>query len=185
MSGAWVLWVTAGVGQLLLLERHAHQRRAGCLILGLPPRPRNLHRYRQHTGGKLAPPLGGEARLAGFPALVPTDVEVRGDSWKESSADVAIAGLGWVGVGVSGRAALRVWAPPGVAITTHDALVPDFARELERPGFGVALTDAGKSRVEEEARQAKAAQQQAAKEAKRAEREAKQAAKAKAGAGEA
>lgn len=56
------------------------------------------------------------------------------------------AGLGWVGVGVGGDAELRVWAPPGVAVTTHDALVPDFARDLERPGFGVALTDAGKNR---------------------------------------
>lgn len=51
-----------------------------------------------------------------------------------------------MGVGVNGVASLRVWAPPGVAITTHDALVPDFARDLERPGFGVALTDAGKNR---------------------------------------
>ena len=51
-----------------------------------------------------------------------------------------------MGVGVNGAASLRVWAPPGVAITTHDALVPDFARDLERPGFGAALTDAGKNR---------------------------------------
>lgn len=57
-----------------------------------------------------------------------------------------LVGLGWVGVGVNGVAALRVWAPPGVAITTHDALVPDLARDLERPGFGAALTDAGKNR---------------------------------------
>jgi len=59
---------------------------------------------------------------------------------------IVLTGLGWVGVGVNGAASLRVWAPPGVAITTHDALVPDFARDLERPGFGAALTDAGKNR---------------------------------------
>jgi hypothetical protein len=86
--------------------------------------------------------VGGEDRLASFPALAPTDVEVSGDSWQESSADVAVAGLGWVGVGVSGSASLRVWAPPGVAVTTRGALLPDFARELERPGFGAAAAAA-------------------------------------------
>ena len=25
---------------------------------------------------------------------------------------------------------------PGVAITTREAVIPDFARDLERPGFG-------------------------------------------------
>jgi hypothetical protein len=72
-----------------------------------------------------------------------------------------------VGVGVSGTAALRVWAPPGVAVTTHDALVPDMARDLERPGFGMALTDAGKNKREQEARQYKAGKQQAQREQRR------------------
>ena len=76
--------------------------------------------------------------MASFPALVPTNIEVVGDSWRESSMDVAVAGLGWVAVGVSGTAGLRVWAPPGVAVTTRDALLPDFAKELERPGFSDA-----------------------------------------------
>ena len=80
--------------------------------------------------------------------------------WPACCPPTPRAGLGWVGVGVSGTAALRVWAPPGVAVTTHDALVPDYARDLERPGFGVALTEVGKNRREEEARQFKAAKQQ-------------------------
>lgn len=76
--------------------------------------------------------------MASFPALVATNVEVEGGSWRESSMDMAIAGLGWIGVGVVGAAALRVWAPPGVAVTTRAALVPDFARDLERPGYSAA-----------------------------------------------
>lgn len=47
-------------------------------------------------------------------------------------------------MGVRGEARLRVWAPRGVAITTHDALVPDYAKELERPGFSSLLPDSGK-----------------------------------------
>ncbi|KAL4422880.1 hypothetical protein ABPG75_009077 [Micractinium tetrahymenae] len=129
-------------------------------------------RYQLHAGSRLAPPLGGAERMASFPALQPTEVEVAGDSWKASSVDVAIAGLGWVGVGVGGTAELRVWAPPGVAITTHDALVPDFAKELERPGFGLALTDAGKNRREEAVREFKQQAAAAAKAAKSAAREA-------------
>ncbi|KAL4448813.1 hypothetical protein ABPG77_007530 [Micractinium sp. CCAP 211/92] len=135
-------------------------------------------RYQLHAGSRLAPPLGGPERMASYPALEPTDVEVAGDSWKTSSVDVAIAGLGWVGVGVGGTAELRVWAPPGVAITTHDALVPDYARELERPGFGVALTDAGKNRREESVREYKQQQQREAKAAKAVAREQRQREKA-------
>lgn len=58
------------------------------------PRPpcRRLTRYQLHAGSRLAPPLGGPERMASYPALEPTDVEVAGDSWKTSSVDVAIAG---------------------------------------------------------------------------------------------
>ena len=38
------------------------------------------------------PPIGGEERVAAFPTLVPTDVVLSGDSWKQSSKDIAIAG---------------------------------------------------------------------------------------------
>ena len=43
------------------------------------------------------PPLGDAERLAALPALVPTDVDVGGNTWKESTLDVAIAGVcgGW------------------------------------------------------------------------------------------
>ena len=58
--------------------------------------------------------------------------------------DVCIAGLGWVGVG--GEARLTVWAPPGVAITTRDALVPDFAKEFCKPGFDKLLQNSNDSR---------------------------------------
>ncbi|PSC71397.1 IMP dehydrogenase GMP reductase [Micractinium conductrix] len=122
-------------------------------------------RYQLHAGTRLTPPLGGAERVAALPPLQPTEVEVGGGSWRESSTDIAVAGLGWVGVGVSGTATLRVWAPPGVAVTTHDALVPDYARDLERPGFGLALTDSGKNKREEAAKAFKDQKAAAAKEA--------------------
>lgn len=72
---------------------------------------------------------------------------VEGFGWKKSSVDIAIAGLGWVGIGVDGVAEFAVWAPQGVAITTHGALVPDYAKDFERPGFGTAakMEKAGKA----------------------------------------
>lgn len=74
-------------------QMHAACRPAPKPIPTVPPAcfPR-CRRYALHAGGKLAPPLGGAERLESWPSLVPTDVEVAGDSWKGSSADVAIAG---------------------------------------------------------------------------------------------
>ena len=40
------------------------------------------------------PPIGGEERMEEFPDLVPTEVVLSGDSWKQSSKDIAIAGEG-------------------------------------------------------------------------------------------
>ena len=98
-----------------------------------------------HVGRDLTPPVAAdeadlEGRIKqGIVKPVSTDVSVVGDSWKQSSVDVCIAGLGWAAVGVSGEARLTVWAPPGVAITTRDAIVPDYAREFCKPGFDKLL----------------------------------------------
>ena len=56
--------------------------------------------------------MGDRKRLARFHSLVPTQLQCRGDSWQLSSQDVAIAGLGWVAVALTGVAELQVWAPP-------------------------------------------------------------------------
>ncbi|CAL5226853.1 g9719 [Coccomyxa viridis] len=90
-------------------------------------------RYQQNMGSMLAPPLSAEHSLG---PLVPHRVTVEGSSWRESSTDIAIAGVGWLGIGVSGSASFDVWTHDGVAITTREAVIPDFARDLERPGFG-------------------------------------------------
>lgn len=56
-------------------------------------------------------------------------------AWRPAEGPALLAGLGWLGVGVMGDALLRVWAHKGVAVTTREALLPDYAREFERPGF--------------------------------------------------
>ena len=102
-----------------------------------------------HVGRDLTPPIAAnvddlERRIKQeMPRPVPTDVSIVGDTWKESSVDVCIAGLGWLAVGVSGQARVTVWAPPGVAITTRDAIVPDFAKEFCKPGFDKLLQSQG------------------------------------------
>ena len=58
----------------------------------------------------LVPPLGPEHSLG---ALGPQRVTVEGSSWKESSTDIAIAGVGWLGIGVSGCASFDVWTHEG------------------------------------------------------------------------
>lgn len=103
-------------------------------------------RLQRHVGGLLTPPASLE-RWRELPAWKPRNVTVTGDAWDRSTVDVHIAGLGWVAVGVSGRAQLRVWTFDSVAVTTRQALIPDYARDFCRPGFTQALpSSAGKSR---------------------------------------
>ena len=72
----------------------------------------SLGRYAAHAGSKLTPPLGDEARMRELGPLLPTDVRVRGDGFRISGTDVAIAGLGWIAVAVDGATDLRwVCAP--------------------------------------------------------------------------
>lgn len=56
----------------------------------------------------------------------------------------AAAGLGWLAVGVSGAAELKVWVPEGVSVTLHDALIPDYAKVWQKPGFSAMLPQAAK-----------------------------------------
>lgn len=44
------------------------------------------------AGSELIPPLGDQARLAEFGALLPTEIDVKGSSYKASCQDVAISG---------------------------------------------------------------------------------------------
>ena len=64
-----------------------------------------------------------------------------------SSEDVHIAGLGWVGIGVSGRASLRVWTLEGAGVTTQPSLMPDISSKLERPGFATSNLGQKKSKA--------------------------------------
>lgn len=98
-------------------------------------------RLQRMRGAELSPPEDPE-RAALLPPMEPVDVEVTGTDWRKSTVDIAVAGLGWVGVGCSGPARFRLWTLPGVAVTTHAALVPDYADEFERPGLSSLLPKA-------------------------------------------
>lgn len=128
----------------------------------------SAERQATHSGTLLVPPLPGRGQMSGktsgktngkdgkdgngvkgtkekeeenivFGNLVETNVTVSGDSWRDSSVDIVIAGLGWVAVGVDGRASFRVWTPPGVAITTREAMLPDYAERFEKLGFSSSM----------------------------------------------
>ena len=59
-----------------------------------------------------------------------------------NSCLLVLTGLGWIAIGCKGQADFRVSTFPGVAVTTHDSLVPDYAKEFERPGFSTLLPKA-------------------------------------------
>ncbi|KAK2080751.1 hypothetical protein QBZ16_000605 [Prototheca wickerhamii] len=91
----------------------------------------------RHLGARLRPP----SDPAAFPALRPRRVRVQGANWRRSTQDVAIAGLGWVGVGLTGAAELAVWVPEGIDVAVRDALSREFAPTMERQGFGSVVLD--------------------------------------------
>lgn len=49
-------------------------------------------RLQSNSGSLLVPPLGGEERSAELGPLLPHSILLEGNSWKESSVDIAIAG---------------------------------------------------------------------------------------------
>ncbi|GJP34881.1 hypothetical protein CLOM_g19363 [Closterium sp. NIES-68] len=88
----------------------------------------------KHVGDKLQPPAQA-SRMGELGVWLPRSVTVEGTRWDQSSTDVAIAGLGWVGVGIKGTAKLKVWTFEGVGVTVREAMVFDYATVFERPGF--------------------------------------------------
>ena len=61
--------------------------------------------FAKHAGTKLVPPIG-QKRVSQLGEWGSRVVTVYGSSWQRSDRDVVIGGLGWVGVGVNGEAAL-------------------------------------------------------------------------------
>ena len=61
--------------------------------------------------------------------------QVSGMSWDVNSIDIAVAGLGWLDLGLKGEATLALCTYDGIEITLREPLVLDRAPFLERPGF--------------------------------------------------
>jgi len=101
--------------------------------------------YEQHAGKLLQPPTGDAQRLAELGEWVPHEVRAFGESWRYSSQDVTLAGVGWIGVSCVGEARLQVWTYPGVGVTLRDAIVPDMAKEWESPGWSSEVSAKGKT----------------------------------------
>ncbi|CAA6673118.1 unnamed protein product [Spirodela intermedia] len=85
----------------------------------------------------------------------PREIKVSGISWEVKSVDIAVAGLGWLSIGLKGEATLLLWTYDGVYVTQREPLVIDRAPFIERPGFLLpkAISDAlaRKSKIETDA----------------------------------
>jgi len=87
-------------------------------------------RYEKSLGTMLTPPLSAEHEMG---PLLPTPVQVEGSSWRESTSDIAVAGVGWLGIGVSGSAEFNVWAHEGRPLTSLLADVSIIYKLVRRP----------------------------------------------------
>jgi hypothetical protein len=80
------------------------------------------------------PPIG-EERASELGKWEEREVKVSGTSWDVNSIDIAVAGLGWLSLGLKGEATLTLWTYDGIEITLREPLVLDRAPFIERPGF--------------------------------------------------
>lgn len=66
------------------------------------------------------------------------EIHVSGNTWDSSSMDVAVSGLGWLGIGLKGEAVLGVWTYDGVDVVVRNALLPQRSKYFEVAGFTVS-----------------------------------------------
>eukprot|EP01038_Epipyxis_sp_PR26KG_P007291 gene7291-9933_t len=76
-----------------------------------------------HVGNLVSPPQNVE-RLAQIGPFVNEEFSIEGDSWKKSSKDIVIAGLGWIAITGPGVVKVKVTVPTGTNITLRDSLLP-------------------------------------------------------------
>ncbi|CAL5064693.1 unnamed protein product [Urochloa decumbens] len=92
---------------------------------------------KEHFGLQLQPPIGQE-RVKELGKWVRKQYKVSGSSWDTNSKDIAIAGLGWFGIGLKGEAVLGLWTYDGVDVISRISLVHERASIFEEAGFTVS-----------------------------------------------
>ncbi|KAG0488849.1 hypothetical protein HPP92_007660 [Vanilla planifolia] len=98
----------------------------------------NAPKMRQdHFGQQLQPPIG-ETRINDLGKWVRNEFRVVGESWQESSTDIAVAGLGWIAVCLKGEVSLGVWTYSGIDVVSRKSLTSAKARIFEEAGFSMS-----------------------------------------------
>ncbi|KAG8056547.1 hypothetical protein GUJ93_ZPchr0002g25437 [Zizania palustris] len=92
---------------------------------------------KDHFGLQLQPPIGQD-RVNELGKWVRKEFKVSGNSWDANSTDIAIAGLGWFGIGLKGEAVLGLWTYDGVDVVARNSLVHERATIFEEAGFTVS-----------------------------------------------
>ncbi|KAG6547208.1 hypothetical protein Mapa_011460 [Marchantia paleacea] len=95
--------------------------------------------FERHVGDKLMPPSNKD-RVEELGRWVSRTVQISGEKWDQSSVDIAVAGVGWIALALSGAATLEVCTWEGVAVTVREAMIFDMAAVFERPGFTALKT---------------------------------------------
>lgn len=76
-----------------------------------------------HVGTLISPPASLERREELGP-YESHEFDVEGQSWKESTCDLVVAGLGWVSITGTGKCRIKITAPRDVSVTQRPALLP-------------------------------------------------------------
>ncbi|XP_074276788.1 GTP-binding protein BRASSINAZOLE INSENSITIVE PALE GREEN 2, chloroplastic [Silene latifolia] len=90
--------------------------------------------WNKHIGVRLQPPIGTDG-ISEIVNWKEREFKVSGTSWDVNSCDIAVAGLGWLSLGLKGEATLKLRTYDSVEVVLREPLVLDRAPFLERPGF--------------------------------------------------
>ncbi len=104
---------------------------------------RKDHLLENHIGDIISPPMT-KARMAELGPFEAKDFEYSGNSWKQSSTDIVIAGLGWVSITGPGNAKIRVNVPQGTSVRTRKPLLPFEAQSSVAKFSGGRIIKTGK-----------------------------------------
>ena len=81
----------------------------------------------KHVGTLVSPPASPERgkELGPFESF---DFHVHGTSWKRSSSDIVMAGLGWISITGTGPCTIRVTVPKGTDVSQRAPVLPFEAK---------------------------------------------------------
>ena len=100
---------------------------------------------KNHSGKIIYPPLSF-SRIEEIGPYEDIEFVIEGKGWKSSSADIVIAGLGWISVTGAGLCKVKISVPVGTCVSIRPALMPFEALHSRAIFTGGKVSKRGRKR---------------------------------------